>query len=89
MIYRPGRIQNGEKISFFRGPLGQDSKSRRPRLPWLSLIQRNDLVPIPYTKVCSQHFVSGMLVNISLSVEYAPSVQKGYEKERIADYQEQ
>ena len=59
----------------------------RRRAEWLRRIRRNDLRPAnyPYTRVCSDHFVSGSPSSLydTGNPDWAPSLKLGYASERV------
>jgi len=56
-----------DKVSFFRIPSSPGSKEDATvaelisarRQAWITMIHRKDWIPSKYTRVCSEHFISG------------------------------
>ena len=62
--------------------MGKSAKAKRRRSLWVGVIRRQAFVPTRNTKVCCRHFVSGIAESDPSCVDYIPSVNMGYEKQR-------
>ena len=65
--------------------MGKSAKAKRRRSLWVGAIRRQGCVPTQNTKVCSRHvgvFVSGIAISDPSSVDYIPTFNMGYEKQR-------
>ena len=54
-------VCTGESISFYRFPVDKD----RRRL-WIAAVDRKEFHPTEYTRLCSQHFISGKFYIVSI-----------------------
>ena len=71
-----GKRSNRDKgTSFFRIPTEISHQGKRTheltkkrRLLWLARIHRADLKPASYTRVCSNHFVTGIILSLIMPI---------------------
>ena len=67
--------RDGKRLKFFRFP----KKNEEQRLLWIQAINRTKSdgkpwLPTDYTRICSEHFVGGMLSRTMNNPAYVPSI---------------
>ncbi|XP_060755369.1 peroxynitrite isomerase THAP4-like isoform X1 [Neoarius graeffei] len=55
--------------SFYRFPTDPDKRAK-----WIAAVNRQDWEPTEYSRLCSDHFISGARSNHPLSPDFVPSV---------------